>query len=315
MIDQIEIENINTLHSNFRSDLIAAMLIDNGLKEEAVLLLRNGGTTSETDKEIVSVGLKRDYEGNNNDMLVIKTNRLSLYDNLPETLFHSSEGVKNYNKANVIETIRKQNKEEVLIRKFFSLYEAELDRTKINISRTELEYYRPAKHRSFVEVFGRFWPVIKQMDSQTAILFAQTIPYINEIRNSYSQTAQAISMIMGYKVSIHLNNQKTEIKTKAPRLNRMKLGINAILKGKIDEKVALVKVGAPQSAISDLLPLAPKRKIIEILLDIFMPANTSYSIRLCPEKDAYTSQLNNKENLCILGVNASLAKTNSVETT
>ena len=306
MMFEKDIQNINTLHSNFRSDVIAAVLADNGFDEDNILLLRNEGTAAETDKEILSVDLKRDYEGNSNDMLVIKTNRSGIYDNLPETLFHLGIGLKNYNKENVIETIRKQHKEEVLIRKFFSLYEAEIDRTRINISRTELEYDRPGKHRSLVEVFGRFWPVIKQMDSQTAILFTQTIPYITEIRNSYNKIAQAVSMITGYDISIKVCKRKIKIQTKPPRLGVMKLGINSVLKGETWEKSAMVEINLPQNRITDMLPQMPKRRIIEVLLETFIPADISYEIALCPEARAYTNKLGDKNKPCVLGVNARL---------
>ncbi len=86
----------------------------------------------------------------------------------------------------------------------------------------------------------------------------------------------------------------------------MKLGINAVLKGKIEENVAIVQVLVPPNAIHGLLPLGSKRKIIERLLDIFLPATVSYELSLRPEEYIYTNQFGNKENPCVLGVNARL---------
>ena len=308
MLKQKDIENISIFSNNFRGDVIAAGLVDNGIDQDTILLLRNDGSTLETDKEIISIDLKQDYEDNENKMLVIKTNRPGIYDNLPEILFHSGVGIKNYNKDNVIEAIRKQHKEEVAIRKFFSLYETEVDRARIGISKTEFEYDRPGKHRSSVDIFGRFWPIIKSMDSQTAILFTKTIPYIAEIRNRYNKIAQAISMIMGYDISIKTGTRKIPFKTKSPRLGVMKLGVNSTLKGYALEKYAVVGIKVSKRAIKDLLPHEHKRKIVEILLDIFMPANISYEIALYPKEETYTSRLGNKELHCVLGINARLNK-------
>jgi len=306
MLDQEDLKKINSLYSNFRSDIVAAELVDNGFDENKILLARNDGSTRETDKEIVSINLKQDNKGIDSDLLVINTNRPGIYDSLPEALFHSSIGLGNNSKERIIEFIRKQHKEELFIRKFFSLYEVEIDRVRINISRSEFEYDRPSKHRSFVSVFERMWGIIKQMDSQTAILFIQIIPYIAEIRNRYDKISQAISMIMGYDISLKIQIRKVVIDTKLPRLGIMKLGINSVLKGEACERYALIKIDTPQNAIKDLLPQRSKRKIVESLLEVFLPANISYEIVINPKKEAYTSRLGEKYTPCILGVNAKL---------
>ncbi|NDV64662.1 hypothetical protein [Bacteroides sp. 224] len=308
MLNEKDIQNINSLYSDFRSHIIVAGLVDNGFDEDDILLMRNDGAARETDKEIVSVRLKdSDDDGEKKKkILVLKTNRPGIYDNLPETLFHSGIGLKNYNKENVLDTVKRQQEEERLIRKFFSLYEAEIDRAKVEIGRTELEYDRTGKHRSFVEAFSRFWTVIKDMDSQTATLFTLTIPHISEIRNRYDKTAQAISMIMGYDVSIQCGIRKIHIGTKSPKLGIMKLGVNSVLRKDIKEKYAEVKINVPEKSVRDLLPQTSGRKIVEILLETFIPANVSCEISLCPTKEAFTSRIGNKNNPCILGVNAKL---------
>jgi len=306
MLNEKDIKNINSLYSDFRSHVIAAGLVDNGFDKDDILLMRNDGSARETDKEIVSVSIKDSDEDKRKKKIAIKTNRPGIYDNLPEVLFHSAIGLKNYNKENVLNAIKQQQKEEVFIRKFFSLYETEIDRTQIEIGKIEIEYDRPGKHRSFVDVFSRFWSVIEQMDLQTAILFTRTIPYISEIRNRYDKIAQAITMITGYDISIRCRMRKICVRVKSPKLGIMKLGVDSVLKKDIEEKYAEVKINVPQRALRDLLPESPKRRIVEILLETFIPANISYKINLCPAKEVSTNKLGDKDKPCILGVNAKL---------
>jgi len=295
-------EEINDLYTNFRGEVIAAGAVDNGFDRDRVLLKRREGKSRETDKEIADIEYKEDYEGDGSNILLIKTNRRGMYDNLPEALFHSGLGLKHYNKENLLETIRRQDKEEFYVRRFFSLYETEIDRSRIEISRIEFEYDRPNRHRTYVNTLGQFWSVIYQMDTRAAILFSRTIPYIAEIRNRYANISQALSLIMGYSINIKPFRREIKVKMDTPRMGMMKLGINSTLKGKQYEKYASVEINMPADAIKDLLPQARKRKIIEALLEFFMPEDIKTEIKLRPAPTVYTYKLGDS----ILGVNARL---------
>jgi len=48
------------------------------------------------------------------------------------------------------------------------------------------------------------------------------------------------------------------------------------------------------------------RKIIESLLDIFLPSDVTPEIKLLPDSKAYTHKIGDKEIPCVLGVNARL---------
>ncbi len=301
MFDKKDTERINGLYTDFLSDVIAAAVVDNGFDADRVIVKRRSGSERQTDKEVDSVEYKPDYEGNGDDILLIKTNRRGIYDNLPEGLFHTPSSLRDRSKENIINTFRRQNRDEFFVRRFFSLYEAEVERSRLDIRLTELRYDRPAKHRAWVDTLARLWPVISRMDSLTAVLFVRTIPHIAEIRNSYAKTSEALTMILGYPVRIERENKPVWSDMKFPRLGAMCLGVNSVLKGARVHAFSRVIIQAPEKAIDGLVPSGDTRGVVETLLDIYMPDVVNLGVEIRPESAARTSRMGGR-----LGVNMKL---------
>lgn len=306
MFESAHIEEINALDTNFRSDVIAAGLVDGGFEADKIVVLRRDGSARETDKEVVSIRYKQDWEGNGSDVMLVLTNRMGIYDMLPEGMFHNPSSLKDASKEAVVHSFRQQSKEEFFIRRFFSPYEAEVESTRIDVQLTEYRYDRPDRHRAMVDTMSRLWPIIDRMDSLTATLFLRTVPYIADIRGNYTQTSQALAMITGYEVGIEEKISVETPKAKYTRLNVMKLGVNAVLKGQIPVRYAQVNITPPREALSDVLPGQSGYDVLAALLDTFMPNDIDYKICIKPHEEDYTSRLGDKTNPCILGVNARL---------
>lgn len=312
MVNHKHIEHINNLESDFRSDVIAAGMVDSGIEADSIIILRRDGHMRQTDKEVVDVRYKQDYEGNGDDVWLIRSNRQGIYDILPEGMFHDSASLKGKSKEAIVHSFRRQGMQEKLIRKFFSLYEAESERTRLDIQLAEYRYDRPDKHRTFADTMAALWPVVKQMDSLTAMLFIRTVPYIAEIRNSYSQTAQAISMITGHGVRIEVGQCPKTPDIKPVRLAEMKLGVNAVLKGAMHVLCAKVYVTPHRDNLRELVPGGRGHAVMKTLLNVFIPNNVDYEIIIKPRDEDYTSRLGDSDNPCILGVNARLKSKSTI---
>lgn len=306
MFDKKDLEHINNLTTNFRSDVIAAAVVDNGLDADKVVILRRQGEARMTDKEIINIEYKQDYENHSQDVLQIRTNRQGIYDHLPEGVFHDCHGLKDNSPELIIHTIRHQHKQEFFIRRFFSLFEAETERARIDIQLTEFRYDRPDKHRTFVDTMSPLWPVIRQMDSRTAMLFISMVPYIDEIRTSYPLIAQALSVITGHRVRIEKQSAMRASGLTFPRLGSIRLGVNAILKGDVRHTCAKVMATPCRENLKELLPGRKHYTILVALLRIFMPCPTDYELHIVPAAEDYTARPVDKNCPCILGVNARL---------
>lgn len=308
MLDKRDMENVNRIHTDFRSDVIAAGLAEHGFDMDKIFVLRRQGDFRDMGKEIKTVDYKQDYEEGGGHILSIKTNLRGIYDKLPEGLFHSSETGKAKSKESVIEGMRKQQEEEFFVRRFFSLFETEVERTRIDIQLIEMRYDRPERHRSLVDTMLPFWPVIKQMDLRTAVLFIRTIPYITKIRDSFGNIAEALSIIMGYDIRIELENRAKKPEVEYPKLNEVRLGVNSVLKGVMydTDPDAVVYVEPAGHDIKDMLPGGGKRMIAEALMDIFMPADTDYEIVVRTVPENHTCRMGDRNTPCYLGINAKL---------
>lgn len=312
MVDKKNIEYINNLESNFRSDVVAAGMVDSGIDADKIVILRRQGNIRQTDKEVVDVEYKQDYEGNGRDVWLIKANRQGIYDQLPEGMFHDSSGMAENSKEAIVHSFRRQNMQERLIRKFFSFYEAEAEYTRVDIQLAELRYDRPDKHRAFVDTMSGLWPVVRDMDSRTAMLFIRTVPYIAQIRGSYGQTAQAISMITGHSVRIEDGFRSHTPQVKSVRLAEMKLGVNSALRGAVSVPCAKVSVTPNRANLAELVPGKTQYGVLKTLLDVFLPNEVDYEIAVKPSEEDYTSRLGDKNHPCILGVNMRLKSKHTV---
>ncbi|GEM_PF-6976434 len=306
MIDREDLEYINTLGSDLRSDVVVAGMVDNGIDPERIVVLRRQSGARKTDKEIVEVEMRQDYEGNGKDVLLLRTNRRGIYDNLPEGLFHDTAGQKNNSRERVLENLREQQKKEFYIRRFFSLYETEVERTRVDLQLTELYYDRPGRHRTFADTLAQLWPVIRQMDLCTAMLFVRTIPHVSDIRNRQAEVAAALSRITGYGIHIRWADSRDIPQVKYPRLGAMRLGVNTLLKGVFQDRYLRVSVTPQRQHLKELLPGGERRRILEELLRLFLPHSADFRVVIVPRKEDRTCRPSNPKLPCMLGVNSTL---------
>jgi hypothetical protein len=312
VFDPAQIKEINSLDTNFRSDVIAACLVDSGMDADGIIVRRSDGIVRETDKEVSGIGVeyREDAKGNGKDILFVRTNRKGMYDTLPEGLFHDPSSLKDTGKEAVIHSFKRQKAEETFARKFFSPYESELDGMRVDMQLAEYRYDRPDRYRVFADTMSRLWPTIRLMDALTATLFLRAVPYIALVRGNYAQTAQAISTITGYEVRIEDKTRILAPKARYTRLNVMKLGVNSVLKGSIPIHYAKVSVTAPRADLANVLPGQRQHSVLQALLDTFMPNEVDCEIVIKPRTEDYTSRLGDSSLPCILGVNARLKSKN-----
>lgn len=303
MFDKADIEHINNLSTNFRSDVIAAMVVEGGVDADNIVILRRRGEARRTDKEIIDVEYKQDYEGDGRDVLLIRANRQGIYDNLPEGVFHDSRGLKENTPESIIHSFREQHEQEFFFRRFFSLFESEAECTRIGIRRIEFRYDRPDKHRTFTDTLSPLWPVVREMDARTAMLFIRMVPYIDRIRSTHSLVGRALSIITGHLVCVERESYAKASKIKTPRFGDMHLGINSILKGEISAARIKVMVTPHRENLMDLLPGRRHHNILMALLRVFGPDEVDFDIQIVPREEDYTSRLGNGGLPCIFGVN------------
>jgi hypothetical protein len=299
----------NTRDSDFRAEVVAAGLVERGYDPSKIVLTREGAGKRGYAKDIEGIEL-RYSEHDLSDYLYIRTNRDGIYDILPEGLFHQTVNRKiNKDKEDIIDEFRIHREEEFFARKFFQLFEIELDGVLTDIALLETKFDRRTSHPDYTRIFLACWPVISLLERRQAILFLHTLPNLHRIRNNYTGTEESLSLILD--VPVHLENiilaQKETGNSFESELGKSRLGIDLIPGKTFNDGLydISLRIG-PMSALKmkTFLPGEIADRILDCLRLLFLPANV-FIVKeyiLVPEDSVFV--LSEGETVTWLGINS-----------
>jgi hypothetical protein len=299
----------NTPTTDFKAETIAANLIEQGYDPDRILLIRKGSFKRGFSKDIEEVSLQ--FSTNDlSDYLHIKTNRESIYDILPEGIFHRTVNRKlNPDKEDMVDEIKVHREEEFFARKFFQPFEVELDNLLIDMALFEAKFDKRIGNPAYVEIFLFYWSVIKLLKREQAVLFLHTIPIIHKIRNSYTDTAEALSLILD--VPVHIENVILAVKEASnyfeSELGKSKLGIDLILGDTFNDGVYDIKIRiGPMSALrmKDFLKGELADRILCELCRLFLPGNVFIAKEYVLDPEDSVFILSTGQTSTYLGINA-----------
>ncbi|MDR1222166.1 MAG: hypothetical protein LBL07_04720 [Tannerella sp.] len=301
-------KNPNSLATDFKAEVIVANLVEQGFDSSKIILIRDSAARRGFAKDVEDISLHFSA-GDLADYLYIRTNRESIYDILPEGIFHQPVNKRlNKDKEDILDEMKIHRREEFFARKFFQLFEIETDRFLSDIYLHELRYDKKLTHSSFIGLFSHYWPVLKLLESEQAVFFIHTIPIINRIRTSRPDVEEALSLILG--VPVHLKNiklaRKETIGSIESRLDDHRIGIDFILGNTFDDGLYDMKITiGPISALKMqfFLKNALGDQILERLCQLFLPSNvfTVKEYILMPEDSHFI--LSDNEKSTYMGIN------------
>ncbi|RCW38263.1 type VI secretion system (T6SS) VasB/ImpH family protein [Marinilabilia salmonicolor] len=306
------LQNINKSGADFKPEVIAALLIDQGFRFDQFIFLRKGGAKRGFSKDISEVNLKQLGGGFNEKYVEIGVNRRGIYDGLPEGIFHkNAQHNPGKSKQQVLQEFNKHREEEFFARRFFCLFEVECDRTSVLTHRLELYYDKKSHRRNFVEVFSEYWPVLSEIPLHKAVLFLKMVPFFSSIRNSFLKIADVISLITGVDIEIGIarNRKKPQIAINTGGLGKVHLGQNFVLKGYCEERLQDIEVligPVDADSMQNFLPGGVDLKIINCLSDNLFSANKHIDLkyRMSPESNRFILGRNERRvNNNFLGIN------------
>lgn len=270
---------INQGMSDYRAELIAALLLEQGLSMEELLIIRDGAGKRGVAKDIASVQYGR-YK-NTDTSLVIHTRRRGLYDQLPEGLFHrTSPSPGQRSKERILADMNRQRAEEFFIRNYFRLFETEADAHRVLSQQLELHYDRKNEYPEYVSVFKQYWPILKDMEISKAVLFMKLIPVLPEIRLSKTRIAKAVEIILDIPVRIksRVSSQSDRLSKSTKKLGQAALGRDFVLDGvsPLHFNDISIEIGpVPPEKLPLCMPEAPIHNILTLLLNNLLPASSS----------------------------------------
>ncbi|MGV0919429.1 hypothetical protein [Empedobacter falsenii] len=299
-------KNYNKLQTDFKAEAVAVNLLRYYKSNASVFLKRVGINERPYLKDIKSI--TSSYYGFDEESILIESYRESIYDYLPEGLFHpASLGISNRNIEKVVLEIKKQKEVEENARKFFQPFELEFFNTEVLSLIKETEFDIADKSGEIVKIVSELWPLLKQVDSETAKIFYYILPFLHEVRGNTKWISHFLSAFNNVPVSISFQpNQidEQDDEEKSTVLGTAKLGITLIPNGKhMDgERNWVVNIGPiPYNKIYRYVSGHPFRELLESIYDYLMPVTVKIFENFITENNENSFVLGGNKNTSRLG--------------
>lgn len=303
----------NTLETDFKAEVVASGLKEKGYDPERTLIIRQGDSRRGFSKDIDCIHTEYS-QYDMTDYLHICVNRKSIYDELPEGIFHRNIYYKDkHSKGEVLDEIRIHREEEYFVRRFFKPFEIVIDQMLVNFQHKERRFDKMNVHEDYIGIFAGTWPVLNLLPLKQAVMFIKMLPFLETITNSLDKISQIMSILLDVPVSVKRGSKSHTVVSEdiIPELGECMLGETMILGNSFDDGYyrILVEIG-PISAkrVEFFIEGSNGQSILKILNGMLLPADKEIEIRYIIEQDDATFKLSDEENISYLGINTYLSE-------
>lgn len=184
--------SFNLPDTDFKAEVVASGLKEAGYDAERTLISRKGDIRRGFSKDIHDIHSEYSHY-DLTDYLYLYVNRRSLYDALPEGIFHKnlyqSEKI---SKEQVLDEIRVHREEEFFARRFFKPFEISLDHMLVTFQNKERRIDEMNVHPDFVSIFSGQWPVLELLPTHLAVMLVHMLAYMEQITASPSKIGECM---------------------------------------------------------------------------------------------------------------------------
>ncbi|MDH6310040.1 hypothetical protein M2451_002930 [Dysgonomonas sp. PFB1-18] len=303
--------DINTIGTNFRAEVLASKLIESGSNAEKLLIVRHRGDRKEVSKDIDKVK----YQYSEFDMmeyLYIYTNRHSIYDSLPEGLFHQTSSYgRTRSTESIIHEIKEQRGKELSIRKFFQPFEIAIDKLLIDAQAYEQKYDKAHFYRNLTDILKDYWNILKYLTTGQALLFIKIIPILEHTSADFDLMAKIMTVILDCPIGIR-QGEKSRMKMDTQNCVKLKdwrLGINSVLGNDVEyaQPDLIVNVGPVSLQQMRLFESGCNNNLIlKELINLMIPFNRNTIVRYQTNKSETRFRLSGEGHTAYLGINTTL---------
>lgn len=304
-------DDINTLDTDFRAEVVVAGLLKAEQDEDRIVIVRQRGNMRDVSKDVS----KTEYVYSDYDLLeylYIYTNRLGIYDSLPEGIFHQPENSRRLRSTeDVVREIRSQREEEKLARRFFRPFEMAIDQLLVDAQLYEQKFDKAHVYDNLCNILKEQWHILRYMNLRQGILFLRIVPLITEVLQDYEKMSAVMSIILNCPVCIKEGRKSDKVLPDREKdgLGKFKLGVSFVL-GKIVESdnPDLNIVIGPINTIEmkSFRSNGNNKQILKRLIDMIIPFDRNKNIEYRLSKTDTKFRLSGKGHATYLGINTRL---------
>lgn len=293
-----DIEDLLSIVNPFHFDIKVEALLSALLAEQPQfanrLLISNKGQFARTyRREILDYEIV-DFKSDNLPYLLLNISKDSIYDALPEGIFHYPKSDKiGKEVTEMTKDYRKQKKEEVDARKFFMPFENEFWINAINRDVVENELLHSLSTVKPFDFFYEFWKLDKNIPTIFVAKLIKLLPYVYQIVGNLKLTAQCLSYILEEEVEYkEVGYKELSESEQNSLLGETNLGLNMILGSSymdyslyIEFKIGAIKNGNSRAYFYN----GQIKKFIDLFYEYFLPleVETKTTITLLKEEEEF----------------------------
>lgn len=271
LLEDIHVE-LSSFYENLKAEVLVAEIQENSEAISTDFVISNKGTFSRAyRRDIIDVD-----DVLNENRITLSLSRNSLYDILPEGLFHKphvNKGADSYTKRRKV-----VKQEEQDARLFFAPLESEFFYQRLNVEQHErsmLDEFYNLKDDFLIN----FWNLDTNIPNDYMLKLIKVLPHSHKITGDLELTRLCLEKLLEERVSFKRKyNDKTSIETdkdKAQVMADFQLGVTSILDGDsyaIYSPVLEVTIGPVlQNKVDGYLEKNGVSKFIETFYDYFLP--------------------------------------------
>ncbi|HEX8549650.1 MAG TPA: type VI secretion system baseplate subunit TssG [Cytophagaceae bacterium] len=299
---------IESFYNDVRTEVLVAELLNEGLSPDTITILHGGQHKRSYRRDLDEAYIE--VNKNNQNHLVFKLNRDSIYDSLPESLFHHiAMPQQGSTVKNMVGSYRKRKEEEKQARAFFAPIENEFFFQRAFIELMEQEFLEGLNKNNFDDYFLNFFNIPSGLPADFVKKFAVLLPYCDKIIGNLSITFKSLELILGENVKFEIKDSVIEDIDNACRLSESILGVDLILGTSFfpDESSLTVTIGPiKKENLNDFLEDSPGSKFIQTFYDFFLPASLDIETIFEVRDDALSFTLGSHEENSRLGFTTQL---------
>lgn len=308
---------------DIKVEVITNEIFDKGFSKDKITIRPVGTIKRPYQKDISAVtdyNLKNEFR---QDKLILEVNREGIYDALPEGVFHnhpSESKSKRRTKEELIKDFQEGQEEEKNARNFFLPFETEFFLQRINIEEEErrsvLGFMNPQNQKMFFD----FWGLPNIFNKEQLYILLKILPYSYFIKGNFILFGQTLKALLKKDILVNYSTltKIEELDDDSIRLNSAVLDQNLIVSGSFqdgDLSITINILDIKKSEVELYLPLSNNDKIIDCMVDFFLPANVQIIKNIdILNSDRYFIPMDSKpedqkiENICHLDFDTYICK-------
>lgn len=272
-------ESVNDLSYDIKAEIVIADLLENGLNQNDCLVYPDGLFRRRFKKDVSHAEIVPLNNGQH--VLGIHITRESIYDSLPEALFHGPPPEGLISGHEMAKSSKTQKAEEKESRSFFLPFENEIFFQKVQLELSERKILHRFSDNLFNDIFPDFWNLDRSLPKELVNKLMLFLHYSHRFVGNCALTAKALEVILNEAVSINLitNPSDPELRLvkeyQAPSLlGGSSLGEDMICGDQSEDQFTVMEfVIGPlkNSRVEDYLETGIISRFLEVFFSYFVP--------------------------------------------